>query len=216
MGQTEFSRRGFLLQASAGVGAAWLAATWPEVLAAQQHAHHMAHTVAAGAPAKLEYFSAAQAAEVEAITAVLIPTTDTPGAREAGVVYFIDRALRTFATDQQKPFADALETVGAKRKELFPASADFASLSAGQQIDVIKAIEKTPAFEILRFSTVVGFLSNPEDGGNRDRVGWKLIGFDGAPTHTPPFGYYDAEYLKEQAAAREARKTAPPAKGAKP
>ena len=211
-----FTRRAFLTQASAGAGAAWLAAAWPEMLAAQQHAHHMAHAAAAGAPGKLEYFTAAQAAEVEAITAAIIPTTDTPGAREAGVVYFIDRGLSTFAADQKKPFADALEAVAKKRKELFPASSDFASLSAAQQIEVLKAIEKTQEFGTLRYSTVAGFLSNPEDGGNRDTVGWRLIGFDGSPTHTPPFGYYDAEYLKEQAAARAARSAAPAPKGAKP
>jgi gluconate 2-dehydrogenase gamma chain len=216
MSQGEFSRRGFLVQATTGVGAAWLAAAWPEVLAAQQHAHHMARAVAAGAPAKLEYFTAAQAAEVEAITAAIIPTTDTPGAREAGVVYFIDHSLHTFAADQQKPFADALEAVAKKRKELFPDSDSFAALSADQQSEVLKGIESAPAFGDLRFATVAGFLSNPEDGGNRDGVGWKVIGFDGAPTHTPPFGYYDAQYLKEQAAARAAHRAAPPAKGAKP
>ena len=210
------SRRDFLAQALTGAGAAWLTAAWPEILAAQQHAHHMAHSVAAGAPAKLEYFTPAQAREVEAITAAIIPTTDTPGAREAGVVYFIDHGLSTFATDQQKPIAAALDAVAAKRKELFPASADFASLTAAQQIDVLKAIEKTQEFGVLRFSTVAGFLCNPEDGGNRDRVGWKLVAFDGAATHTPPFGYYDAEYLKEHGPARAGHRPAAPAKGAKP
>jgi len=216
MSHSAFTRRTFLLQASTVAGAAWLVAAWPEVLAAQQHAHHMAHAVAAGAPAKLEYFTPAQAAEVEAITAAIIPTTDTPGAREAGVIYFIDRGLRTFAVDQQKPFADALDAVAGKRKELFPASTDFASLTAAQQSEVLKAIEKTPEFGTLRFSTVAGFLCNPEDGGNRDRAGWKLVGFDGAATHTPPFGYYDAEYAKEHGAARAGHGAAPAARGAKP
>jgi gluconate 2-dehydrogenase gamma chain len=201
-----FSRRSFLEHSVAGAGAAWLAAAWPEMLAAKQHAQHAMRAVAAGAPAKLEYLTAAQAAEVEAITALIIPTTDTPGAREAGVVYFIDRGLHTFAADQQKPFADALAAVDAKRKELFPASADFASLPAAQQTELITAIEKTPAFGILRFAAVCGFLSNPEDGGNRGMAGWKLIGFDAAPTHTPPFGYYDAEYLAERAAGRKGAK----------
>jgi gluconate 2-dehydrogenase gamma chain len=213
MVHTGSSRRAFLAQSLTGIGAAWLAAAWPELLAAQQHAHQMARTVAAGAPAKLEYFTPSQAAEVEAITAAIIPTTDTPGAREAGVVYFIDRSLSTFAQDQKKPFADALEAVAAKRKELFPASTDFASLSDVQQGEVLKAIEKTPEFGDLRFAAVAGFLANPEDGANRNRVGWKLVGFDGAATHTPPFGYYDAEYRKEQAAAR---RVAAAAKGAKP
>jgi len=216
MGQTDYSRRFFLAQTSTGLGAAWLAAAWPEVLAAQQHARHMAHSVAAGAPAKLEYFTPAQAAEVEAITSAIIPTTDTPGAREAGVVYFIDQSLRTFAKDQQKSFSDALDTVDKKRKELFAASTDFASLPAAQQIAVLKAIEETPEFGTLRFSTVVGFLCNPEDGGNRNQVGWKLVGFDGSATHTPPFGYYDAEYAKEHGAARAGHAARPAEKGAKP
>jgi gluconate 2-dehydrogenase gamma chain len=189
-----------------GAGSAWLAAAWPEVLAAQQHAHHTMSGVAAGAPAKLEYFTPAQAADVEAIASLIIPTTDTPGAREAGVIYFIDRSLRTFAADQQKPFADALALVDGKRKERFPASTDFASLTIAQQTEILKAIEGTPAFDAFQFATVAGFLCNPEDGGNRDMVGWKMIGFDHAPTHSPPFGYYDAEYLAEQAAARKGAK----------
>ena len=203
----EFSRRRFLEQSLLGAGAAWLAAAWPDILAARQHAQHTVRALASGAPAKLDYLTPQQAAEVDAISSLIIPTTDTPGAREAGVVYFIDHSLHTFAADQQKPFADALAAVDAKRKELFPASADFVSLTAAQQTQVLKAIEKTPAFAALQFGTVAGFFCNPEDGGNRGGVGWKLIDFDHAPTHSPPFGYYDAEYLKEQAAARKGSKS---------
>jgi gluconate 2-dehydrogenase subunit 3-like protein len=206
MGSSEFSRRSFLEQSLAGAGGAWLAAVWPEVLAAQQHAQHTMRAMAAGAPAKLEYLSPAQAADVDAITALIIPTTDTPGAREAGVVYFIDHALHTSDAQQRKPFADALAFVDGKRREMFPASANVASLSAEQQTGLMKAIENSPEFGTLRFLTVCGFLGNPEDGGNRNMVGWKAIGFDHAPTHTPPFGYYDAKYLAEKAAARKGEK----------
>ena len=34
-------------------------------------------------------------------------------------------------------------------------------------------------------------------GGNRDRVGWKLIGFEDRMAYQPPFGYYDAHVDKE-------------------
>jgi gluconate 2-dehydrogenase gamma chain len=207
MERSDFSRREFLLQSAIGAGSVWLSAAWPEVLAAQQHAHQTMRTLAAGTPAKLDFLTPAQAADVEAIASLIIPTTDTPGAREAGVVYFIDRSLGTIALDQQKPFADAMALVDRKRKEMFPASTDFASLAAAQQAEILKAIEKTTAFDLFRFLTVVGFLGNPEDGGNRDMVGWKLIGFDDAPTHTPPFGYYDAQYLDEQNAARKGAKS---------
>ena len=36
-------------------------------------------------------------------------------------------------------------------------------------------------------------------GGNHDKVGWQLIGYDGSLNHKAPFGYYDAEYLKMSA-----------------
>jgi hypothetical protein len=34
-------------------------------------------------------------------------------------------------------------------------------------------------------------------GGNKDNVGWKLLGLDGLHHgYQPPFGYYDAEYME--------------------
>jgi len=203
MDPSNYSRRSFLEHSLAGAGAAWLAAAWPEVLAAKQHAQHTMRAMAAGASANFEFLTPSQAADVEAIAALIIPTTDTPGAREAGVIYFIDRLLRTSRPDEQTQFAGTLDALDGKRKEMFPASSGFASLASAQQTEFLKAIEKTTEFAALRFLTVCGFLGNPEDGGNRDTVGWKLIGFDHAPTHTPPFGYYDAEYLAEKAAARK-------------
>jgi hypothetical protein len=34
----------------------------------------------------------------------------------------------------------------------------------------------------------------PKYGGNRDHVGWQLIGFPDQHIFQPPFGYYDREY----------------------
>jgi hypothetical protein len=36
--------------------------------------------------------------------------------------------------------------------------------------------------------------SLPAYGGNRDGVGWKLIGFEDEHVFHPPFGYYDRDY----------------------
>src|SRR5438067_1200701 len=49
-------------------------------------------------------------------------------------------------------------------------------------------------FETLRFHTVVAFLIDPEFGGNRDGVGWKVIGREPDHMFQPPFGYYDKDY----------------------
>src|SRR6202158_23656 len=134
----EFSRRDFMRQSLTGAGAAWLGAQWPEILGAHEHARQ---AVAAVPPPKLEFFTAPQAADVEAICAAIIPTTNTPGAREAGVVYFIDRGLMTFAKDQREPFLAGLAAVTQVSKKLFPAAASFAALPAAQQVQVLKALE---------------------------------------------------------------------------
>jgi hypothetical protein len=46
----------------------------------------------------------------------------------------------------------------------------------------------------VRFLTILGLLALPRYGGNRDEIGWKLIGFNDAHAFNPPFGYYDRDY----------------------
>jgi gluconate 2-dehydrogenase gamma chain len=184
------SRRSFLAGSAAGLGSAWIASNWSAILLAQEHAQR---AVASGSPGKFEFFSAEQAAEVESVAAQIIPSGDTPGAREAGAVYFIDRALTTFDRERQAVYAQGLKTLEARTRELFPDSTKFSGLTPERQIQVLKAIENTPFFAQIRTHTITGFLANPEYGGNRNEVGWKLIGFDGKFRYEPPFGYYDAD-----------------------
>lgn len=160
-----------------------------DVLAAQQHAHD---AVRSANPPPFQTLDRAMAAEIDAITSQIVPSTDGPGAREAGVIYFIDRALSTFDSDLREAYRTGMERVQQKRKEMFPTSASVAALSSDQQIQLIHAIENTEFFELLRTHTMYGLLGNPSYGGNRDHVGWKLIGFEDRMAYEPPFGYYDA------------------------
>jgi gluconate 2-dehydrogenase gamma chain len=160
-----------------------------EFAAAQQHAHD---AVQASTPPAFQALDPATAAEIDALTSQIVPSTDGPGAHEAGVVYFIDRALSTFDKDLRESYRTGLAEVQQKRKEMFPASASIAALPSDQQIQLIHAIEQTDFFELLRTHTMYGFLGNPSYGGNRDRAGWKLIGFEDRMAYQPPFGYYDA------------------------
>src|SRR5437879_13922755 len=100
-----FDRRAFLSKSAAGLSAAWLTAQWPAMVSAAVHAHA---AVAAPVPAKFDFFTPEEAAEVEAVASRIIPSDETPGAKEAGVVYFIDRALATFASDAQKTYREGL------------------------------------------------------------------------------------------------------------
>jgi gluconate 2-dehydrogenase gamma chain len=183
MGIMSASRRSFLIDSVTGVSAAWVAANYPDILAAQEHVR--AATQAGEAP-RLGFFNEAQARDVEAITAQIIPTDDTPGAREAHCVYFIDRALTTFARSSQPVYVQGL-------KDLESRAGKFSELTSEQQIKALAEIEKTPFFNLVRTHTVIGFLARPAHGGNYDEIGWKLIGYDASLNHKPPFGYYDAQ-----------------------
>lgn len=191
MDKGKVSRRRFIGQASLGMGSAVMAANWPAILAAQEHAHRAAQS---GTPVEFEFFTSEQGREVEAVAAQIIPSDDSPGAREAGTVYFIDRALTTFASDKQRLYADGLAQLSAKLKELYPGAENFSAATAEQQSDVLKALEKSDFFALVRTHTILGFLCQPERGGNRGGVGWKLIGFEDAHVFEPPFGTYDRDY----------------------
>jgi gluconate 2-dehydrogenase gamma chain len=214
----ELNRRNFLLRAGTGLSAAWVSANWPALLSAATHAHNAAKEAT---PPKFEFFTAEEATEIEAITARIIPTDDTPGAREAGVVYFIDRGLVTFWADNQKTYREGLPDLQAKVKEMFPSVSKFSGMAAEQQDEVLHSFdEKTDAprrafqarpgaqnfFETLRAHTVNGFLIDPDYQGNHDGVGWKVIGRDREHMFQAPFGYYDKDYPGWQPVAKEADK----------
>jgi len=168
----------------------WLALTplSAAVLAAQQHAHDV---MRAATPATLSVLSEAEGGEIEALAGQIIPTDSSPGAREAGVIYFIDRALATFDADKRALYTEGLRQAQDKRRELFAGSQSIAALQPGEQIRLLQAIENTDFFELLRTHTIMGFFGNPSYGGNRNKAGWTLIGFEDKHQFEPPFGYYD-------------------------
>ena len=214
-----FTRRRFLLDSLSGVSAAWVTTHWPAVLAAADHARAAARS---STPPKFEFFTPEQAAEIDAITARIIPTDETPGAREAGVVYFIDRALKTFASDSQKIFSDGLPELQARAREMYPNLEKFSAATPEQQDAILHSLDdKNPAaerpfrppeaknfFETLRSFTIHGFLIDPDSdtGGNRDGVGWKAIGREREHMFQAPFGFYDKDYPGWQPPSKDAEK----------
>ncbi len=123
---------------------------------------------------------------LEAIAARIIPTTGTPGAREAGAIWFIDSVM---ASD----LADALPLFRAAATELNEKSdGDFAALAPEAQDARLRAIEDGEFFGLMQFLTVAGTFTMPKYGGNHGEVGWKLIGLEQRHHWQAPFGYYDA------------------------
>ena len=171
------SRRNFLFKTVGASSAAWLTANWPAQVAAAEKAQAMGN---------FTYFTREQAGEIDAMAAQIYPTTDTPGAREAQVIYFIDLALVSFAQDKQdvyaKGFADLSAKTGGKA---------FAALSSADQIALLTSIEKTPFFRTVRDHTIMGMFAAPQHGGNFKKIGWTQIGYDDSLNFRAPFGAYD-------------------------
>lgn len=151
-------------------------AAWPALAAAAR----------ASAQGQLKFFTPAQAAVVEAMAVCILPTDDTPGAKEAGVIHFIDLALTGYHADLQPLYKTGIA-------DLEKRAPGFATLPLPSQTEILKSIETTPFFDAVRTHTLMGFLANPQYGGNRDRIGWKLIGFADSHIYRPPFGEYDKE-----------------------
>jgi gluconate 2-dehydrogenase gamma chain len=187
------SRRAFLVDSVSGLtglSTVWLASNYTGILEAGELAQQSAKWTTTP---RLAFFTDQQAADIDAMASQIIPTDDTPGAHEARVVFFIDRALVTFARDSRPVYIQGMQDLQAKTKELFPNATKFSALTAPQQIQVMTALEKSPFFNTVRNHTVTGFFASPIHGGNHNKVGWKLIGFDDSLEFKPPFGYYDAK-----------------------
>jgi len=124
----------------------------------------------------------------------IFPATDTPGAVEAGAVDYIERALAGSYAEFLSSYRKGLRAVdrcacrkfGGKFATLSDADKDvvLADFEAGETPELKKAAE---FFETVRCHVLEGIFGEPEYGGNRGLIGWRLVGFPGQQ-----FGYPDA------------------------
>jgi gluconate 2-dehydrogenase gamma chain len=184
------SRRSFLLGSGAALSGVWIASQWPSIAAAAQHAENMPADVS---PAHFEFLTAADAADLDAICAQIVPSGATPGAREAHAVYFIDKSLSTYFASMAPDYRLGLADFQARFRAVGSGAA-FAAAGTEIQESFLKTVDRTPFFEATRFLTVLGLFSSPKYVGNYQGSGWKLLGFVDQHAFAPPFGYYDAQY----------------------
>lgn len=193
MGSEGLTRRGFIAGSGALASTSFARLSAGGVLLLSQAA-----CTARDAAAPFKVLTRAEARELEAIAARILPTTDTPGAREAGVVYFMDEALGSFMQPTlpmvRGGLASFLEPIPAD----YPGARAFSDLDVADQDALLATQEGGAFFEFVRVLTLAGFLGMSSYGGNRDHVGWKLVGIDPAQhSHQQPFGWYDAQAASE-------------------
>ena len=188
-------RRTFLARTGTALAGSRIALTLPAALAT------WATACTARDEGAFRVLSAREATELEAIAARILPSgdssSDIAGASEAGVIHFIDAALSDLESGSldavRSGLDELLDSVGREHD-----GARFSALPEADQIAALEAIEDTEFFGAVRYLTLAGMFSNPSYGGNRDEVGWRMIGFEQGAAQ-PPFGYYDADYMENGA-----------------
>ena len=137
----------------------------------------------------------AEAREIIAIAARILPTTNTPGATEAGAVYFFDEAFGTIFSEMAVPARLMLSEFQKNIPNIFPGAQVFSDLNELEQDTYLQSVEETPFFQGARFMTLAGVFGMAKYGGNHNNVGWQLAGMPGPPqAWAHPFGDYDAAY----------------------
>lgn len=132
------------------------------------------------------FFNSEDAQTVDAFAERLMPgAPGKPGARDAGVLNYIDLALAGAYSDQQDFYRRGLASLDAYCVATH--NAPFVKLDATRQDAVIKAVEDNKAtgftwpsaaafFNTLRTHTMEGIFADPVYGGNKDFAGWRLVG----------------------------------------
>lgn len=196
------TRRDFLKSSGSAVGASLLALNTPLILAACQ-------TAQTNLLSKAGYvnISTEDALELAAVVDQIIPPDETPGATDTGVVYFIDAALGGWMAGSSDSLQQGLQDLAGKA-QLKGSQAKgnqdgrFSGLPFDQQTQILKEVEDTRFFETLYFLTMMGMFCLPKYAGNKDNIGWELLGFDHQHVWQAPFGYYDAAVHGQNSASR--------------
>jgi gluconate 2-dehydrogenase gamma chain len=148
------------------------------------------------ARAALENLTATEGDLLDAIVARLIPADALgPGAREAGVLRYIDRALGGALANSRDAYRSGLAAVD--RYCRMSRGKAFAELPANDQDSVLIDVEKGAAtssgagfagsssqfFNMVLSHTKQGMFGDPYYGGNANFAGWDLLGYPGVRTN---------------------------------
>ena len=140
-----------------------------------------------GASGAWRFFTDREARTLEAILERLIPEDDAPGARQAAVIHYIDRQLKTHFRQHRKTYRDGL----AEADRL--AGGRLADAPPEVQEKVIHDLERKratqPFFELALAHAMQGFYGNPRHGGNREFASWRMLGI--APVQVRGRARYD-------------------------
>ena len=174
------SRREALLKLGMGGAAVAVVPSWVEALTehAQSHVHAVQAPAMAAVDWKPKVLSADQDATVTVLSELIIPATETPGAKAALVNRFVDAVLEDADENGRKEFLRGLSWMDLKSKELY--GADFRSATPAQQTELLTAIsDDKPAtsadlmgrefFKAMKSLTITGYYTS--EVGMKEELG---------------------------------------------
>src|SRR5829696_6968665 len=133
--------------------------------------------------------SARDALTAAAVFERMFPADESgPGAREIGVVTYVDQALAGADREHLPLYRNGLGLLDSASQTKF--AVRFASATADQQDELLADLdrgaipgwrvpEQSGFFALLRSHLQEGLFSDPGYGGNRDKLGWRFLGHPG-------------------------------------
>jgi hypothetical protein len=132
-------------------------------------------------------FSPGQLEILQAVVNRMIPPDDWPGGWEAGVGDYLSRQFERDLKGVVGLYQQGLDALEAEAQAAH--GAGFAQLGADQQDTLLMQAERgtvqadwpidPPTFiMMLAHHCAEGFYSDPGNGGNRDEIAWRMIGFE--------------------------------------
>jgi len=135
-----------------------------------------------------ETLTSTESETLDAMVSRILPSDENgPGAYEARAVHFIDRALAGPMASEREKYANGLVALNDYTQTT--RSKVFHALTADEQDEVLAAMESGDLaaypgagiqfFNMVRTHTIEGTFSDPYYGGNRNFVGWDMLGYPG-------------------------------------
>lgn len=140
-------------------------------------------------PGAWHFFTPEEARAIDAVSEQIIPADKDPGAKEAGVVRFIDRQLIGPYQRHQDTYRNGIRNLQETCRKQH--GKPFEELPWDDQTKVLLSLEsgRVPKelwksasprdfFNLVRDHTMQGFYGSPRHGGNKHYISYKMLGLE--------------------------------------
>lgn len=124
-----------------------------------------------------------EASQVEILVDCIVPGDDSPGAREAGVLYYIDKQLAgplaRFAGQYRSGLASLASQYETSHRQQLSLASRAETTAWLKEVETNGGGSDRAFFRLLVEHTMQGFYGAPANGGNRNEASWRMLGVDG-------------------------------------